>query len=266
VLQSAVRLTLGAALILALPLFATAAEPTDPRAAPPNEDRLLYEVVPDVIVTTSDGRSARLFDIAAGRPVLLSFAFTRCAGVCSPFLRSWRAAERSMARAAGYSRVVLSFDPRDTPADMAALADHLALDNAERESWTFAVAERDDVKRLADAISFWWEWDPSRQQFDHPAMIAGLRDGRLVRLLVGPAITTARLDELIREATGEFVASYPLPGRVRFRCVEFDPRTGRVTLDWGFALLLLPPLCTVAATTLVFAAGSRARQRPLRVE
>ena len=256
--QSTFCLTLAAALIVALPLVATAAEPADPRAAPPDEDRLLYGVVPDVMLTTSAGRSVRLLDIAAGRPVLLSFVFTRCPGVCSPFLRSWRAADRSTTRP-DYIRVVLSFDPRDTPGDMAMLADHLALDAAERDRWIFAVAARDEVRRLAGATGFWWDWDQARQQFDHPAMIAALRDSRLVRLLVGGTITSARLDELVREASGGFVASYPLPGRVRFRCVEFDAATGRVTLSWGFALLLLPPLCTILATTVVFATAARGR-------
>jgi hypothetical protein len=32
--------------------------------------------------------------------------------------------------------------------------------------------------------------------FDHPAMLAGIRDGRVVRLLVGRSITSARLGEL----------------------------------------------------------------------
>jgi protein SCO1/2 len=255
--QSAFCLILAAALILARPQPSTAQQ-ADPRAVPPDEDRLLYGVVPDVTLTTSEGRTVRLRDVAGGRPVLLTFVFTRCAGVCSPFLRSWRAAERSPTQP-DYLRVALSFDPRDTPADMATLADHLALDAAERDNWMFAVAERDEVRRLAEATGFWWEWDPVRQQFDHPAMIAGLRDGRLVRLLVGGSITSARLDELTREASGRFVASYPLPGRVRFRCVEFDAATGRVTLSWGFALLLLPPLCTIVATAIVFAAGSRQR-------
>ena len=253
--QSAVRLTLAAALILGVSL-PSRAEQADRRTVPPDEDRLLYGAVPDATLTTAAGRTVKLTDLAAGQPVLLSFVFTRCAGVCSPFLRSWRAADRSPS---DYRRVVLSFDPRDTPADMATLADHLALNAAERDQWVFAVAERDEVRRLAEATGFWWEWDQARQQFDHPAMIAAVRDGRLVRLLVGGSITSARLDELVREALGGFVASYPLPGRVRFRCVEFDPATGRVTLSWGFALLLLPPLSTIIATAVVFAIGSRVR-------
>ncbi len=91
-------------------------------------------------------------------------------------------------------------------------------------------------------------------------MLAGVRDGRLVRLLVGGSIGSGRLNELVREVSGEFVASYPLPGRVRFRCVQFDPATGRVTLDWGFALLLVPMAVAAATTLLMFGAGARRQE------
>jgi hypothetical protein len=61
--------------------------------------------------------------------------------------------------------------------------------------------------------------------------------------------------------SGEFVRSYPLPGRILFRCVQFDAVTGRVTLDWGFALLLVPLAATSVTTSVMFAAGARARRK-----
>jgi hypothetical protein len=88
-------------------------------------------------------------------------------------------------------------------------------------------------------------------------VLAGIRDRRLVRLLAGGSISSGRLDDLVREVSGEFVASYPLPGRVRFRCVQFDPATGRITLEWGFALLLVPMAVTAVTTLVMFRAGAR---------
>jgi protein SCO1/2 len=259
---SGVRLLL--ALLLTLSAIPAAGQARDPRAVPPEEDRLLYAPIPDIQLTTSIGTQVTLSEASGGRPVLLSFAFTRCAGICSPFLRSWRSAERSVGRASAYSRVVLSFDPRDTPADMAMLAHHLEVESG--EDWTFAVADPDDVRRLADATGFWYEWDPNRNQFDHPAMLIGIRKGRLVRLLVGGSVTSARLDELVREVTGVFVPSYPLPSRARFRCVQFDGTTGRVALDWGFALLLVPVFSTSMATMGLFMVGARKRASRYRHE
>ena len=71
---------------------------------------------------------------------------------------------------------------------------------------------------------------------------------------------SGRLDELVRDVSGEFVASYPLPGRVRFRCVQYIDATGRVALDWGFALLMLPVGVTGFATMLMFVTGARIRR------
>jgi len=233
------------------------AQSPDPRDAPPSEDRLLHTAVPDIPLTTASGARATLSQIARGKPLVVGFVFTRCPGVCSPFLMSWRTADRALGEKHTYARVVLSFDPRDTSTDMSNLARHQALDD--NDEWTFAVADPKDVRRLADATGFWWAWDESRQQFDHPALLAGIRDGRIVRILVGGSITTARLDEFVREASGEFVRSYPLPGRVRFRCVRYDPATGRTTLDWGFVLLLVPLAATGVGTLVMFAAGARVR-------
>jgi hypothetical protein len=44
---------------------------------------------------------------------------------------------------------------------------------------------------------------------------------------------------MLREMDGEFLGSYPLPDRVRFRSCQ-DDANGRLSFDWGFALLLLP--------------------------
>jgi protein SCO1/2 len=248
---------------LFLTLAVTAAAQPDPRAEPPDEARRLNTPLPDITLETAGGSRMSLSALSGGKPLVLGFVFTRCGGVCSPFLRSWRAADRSISGGSAFHRLVVSFDPRDSAADMSALAAH--VDAASDPDWTFAVTSPGDVRRLTEATGFWYEWDEARQQFDHPAMLAGIREGRLVRLLVGGSIASGRLNELVREVSGAFVTSYPLPGRVRFRCVQFDPATGRVTLDWGFALLLVPIVVTTAATLLVFGAAGR-RYRSVKRE
>jgi protein SCO1 len=229
------------------------------RSVPPDEERFVNVPLPDVVLTTATGDRVNLTNVASGRPLLLAFVFTRCTGVCSPFLASWRAADRWLSTREPVQRLVVSFDPRDSAADMAALARHFGAEND--VNWTFAIAAPDDIRRLADAAGFWYDWDPSREQFDHPALLAAVRNGRLVRLLVGGTVGSGRLDELVREASGEFVPSYPLPGRVRFRCVQYDPRSGTVTLDWGFALLLVPVGTIGLTTAIMFSAGARVRRR-----
>ena len=249
----------AAALLVAM--YATAslgAQGADPRDTPPNEDRLVNRTIPNVALITTTGERVTLSQIAQGRPILLGFVFTRCAGVCSPLVMSWRSADRVLGEKRGYLRLVISFDPHDSASDMAGFARHHTLDR--NDDWAFVVGDPNDVRQLAEATGFWWTWDEARQQFDHPAMLAGIRGGRLVRILVGGSITSARLDELVREVSGEFVRSYPLPGRVSFRCVRYDAATGRTRLDWGFALLLIPVAATTLGTLVMFAAGARVRR------
>jgi cytochrome oxidase Cu insertion factor (SCO1/SenC/PrrC family) len=246
--------------VLLLACVALAGSARNPRSVPPDEDQFLNAALPDIQLTTAAGTQIALSSLTEGQPLLFTLVFTRCAGVCSPFLASWRAADRSR-QLRSFHRLVLSFDHRDTITAMAALAHHLGV--ATNPDWTFAIAAPDDIRRLADATGFWYDWDESRQQFDHPAMLAAVRHGRLIRLLVGGVISSGRLDELMRDASGEFVPSYPLPGRARFRCVQYDARTGRVLLDWGFALLLVPVGSVGLTTAIMFAAGARVRPGPV---
>ena len=184
--------------------------------------------------------------------------FTRCAGICSPYLRALRRADEALDLPDDVRRVVVSFDPRDTPDDMQRTAEHLGV--AGRAGWVLGVAAPADVDRLARALGFWFEWDDDRRQFDHPALLAGIREGRVARLLVGGSVNAARLGEVVREARGQFIASYPLPGDVLFRCFDYDPVTGVATPAWGALVLLVPALGTSVATLVLFRRGPARRR------
>ena len=51
---------------------------------------------------------------------------------------------------------------------------------------------------------------------------------------------------------GKFVASYAIAGKVAFRCFEYDPQSGRYSLDWGVLLMLLPAAGGILATIWAF--------------
>jgi LPXTG-motif cell wall-anchored protein len=224
--------------------------PADARSGDtPDEARYVNRPVPDVRISTTAGEThlSALWDRG---PLLLTLVFTRCAGACTPYLRALRAADDALGSPADVHRVVLSFDPRDTAADMARTAGHLGV--AGSGGWTLGVATPADIARLSRALGFWFAWDDGRQQFDHPAMVAGVRDGRVARILVGGMVSRARLAEVVRETRGQFVASYPLPGRTRFRCFEYDPATGEASLSWGMLVLMVPALVASTATLLLF--------------
>ncbi|GBC76949.1 hypothetical protein HRbin08_00417 [bacterium HR08] len=218
---------------------------------PPSEGRYLYRPVPDVRIRHGPGQMTSLSKLWRERPLLLTLIFTRCAGVCSPLLRSLKAAVASVGGAGrDYRILVLSFDPRDTLSDMAALADHVGV--AGDPAWIFGVASAEDITRIVRATGFWFAWEAASRQYDHPAMVIGIRDGRIMRFLIGGAIAPVRLNEVIRELRGEFVPAYPLPRKVLFRCFQYDPARGRWTPDWGLLLLLLPGMVTILGTVWLF--------------
>ena len=111
-------------------------------------------------------------------------------------------------------------------------AAHLGV--ADRNDRIFAVARPADIRALSDAVGFWFAWDEARGQYDQPALAAAIRRGRLVRLLAGGSVTRA-LTEVLREMDG------------------------RLAIDLGFALLLIPGLFTVGATAAIV--GTAARRR-----
>ena len=243
-----------ASFVLSLLIFARATFAQEsfgqPSREPPNEDRVIYKQIPDVPVTTPSGVQ-NLSAMWREKPVLLTMIFSRCARVCSPFLRSLNSAV-SDAGGLGvdYRVVVLSFDPQDTLADMQGMAIELGLKlNPE---WVFGIASQSDIRRIAAAIGFWFQWDSSRQQFDHPSLVVAIDRGQMVRMLAGASVPSASLREVVQELRGKFVASYALAGKVAFRCFEYDPNSGRYSLDWGLALMLLPGTCAILATTWVF--------------
>jgi protein SCO1 len=222
-----------------------------PSNQPPNEDLYVYKEIPDIEIQSAGSVATRLSAIWQNQPVLLTMIFTRCAGICSPFLRSLKTAA---ADAGGLGRdyriVVVSFDPNDTASDMANLA--VSLGVSANPGWIFGVAPAAEVRRLATASGFWFEWNPSIQQYDHPSLVVAIDRGRLVRMLAGANVPDASLREVVEELRGKFVASYALTGKVAFRCFEYDPQSGRYSLDWGLILMLLPGLAAIVAVIWAF--------------
>jgi protein SCO1/2 len=225
---------------------------------PPNEDVYVYKEVPNVRITRAGADPTELSALWRDKPVLLAMVFTRCAGICVPFLRSLQSAA-SEAGGAGkdYRIAILSFDPADTAADLDAVRENLGI--ASNGGWIFGVATPADIRRLAEGVGFWFRWDKRAGQYDHPSMVVAVDRGRVLRMLVGATVSGTQLSEVVQEFRGKFVPSYALPGRIAFRCFEYDPASGRYSLEWGLLLLLLPGTFAIVATALVF---SGARRRP----
>jgi len=223
---------------------------------PPDESRLLGREVPDVGLRLADGRDGRLSDLWAERPVFVTLVFSRCAGICSPYLGLLKkTVEQVGGDGERYQMVVISFDGRDRPEDLTALARHHGLEDD--RGWTFAVpASSEDLAELCESLDFDFRWDEQSRQFNHPAVTVALRSGKFVRLSVGEEISPRRFKEMLSDAWGEFVPFYPAPGRrgALFRCFDYDPERG-FTPNWGMLILVFPGVAALTLAALMFKAA-----------
>lgn len=214
--------------------------------------------VPDIAVRLDDGRTLHLAALWAERPLLLTFFYRRCAGSCTPFLQAVRdAVDGAGGLGEDYTVVALSFDEADTVAGLRLQAHMLGVLDA--PGWSFAVADRADVARLAAALDFWYSPVAATGQYDHPSLLVGVERGRVVRALIGDPAGRGALRDLITELRGGFVPYYAQAGGAGLRCFGYDPVSGRLRLEPGALLLAVPALSALACALLVF--GGRARDQ-----
>ncbi len=253
------RPMLGSVVALAMACLLAAACPASaqdslgqPANTPPDETSFIFRRVPDITITPIEGSPVTLSALGRSSPLVITFIYTRCGGVCSPFLESLAAAARQTGGlGSAYRILVLSFDSRDTLADLraAARAHGLAAD----QGWIFGAASSPDIARLARATGFWFAWHWSSGQYDHPSLLIAVDQGRIVRMLAGATIPPSRFREITDELRGKFVPSYPAQNRrVAFRCFRYTPGGG-IQIGWGFLVLLAPGALAISSALWIFA-------------
>jgi len=253
------------ALLVALPVLAATPAVAQSPLLPSTraEARIEGRAVPDIALRLADGRERMLSELGRNQALLVTFFYRRCAGVCTPFLQ-W--IDQATAEVGGIGRdyrvLALSFDDADTVADLQAQARTFGL--SENPDWHFAVTGRDSLARIAGALEFWYRRQPDSEQFDHGSLLVAIRDGRVIRALSGGPGQTQRLRELVWELRGRVVPYYETDNAPALRCIDFDPRTGALRLDWGMLLLVTPALVALAAALAVFRPQRLRRSAALR--
>ena len=156
--------------------------------------------VPDFAVTTQSRETLRLSELR-GDVVVLTFVYTRCPLPDYCPLMDRRFAElaerlgRSADRADRVRLLSVSFDPEhDTPA---VLAEHARRVGAEPPLWTYAVADHDELRRVAGPLGL--SYAPMTGEIRHSLSTAVIApDGTLAVLELGNGWEVAALDAEVR--------------------------------------------------------------------
>lgn len=205
------------------------------------EEKNLYAKIADVALNTPEG-TIHISELYHNSPVIVAFIFTRCTGICSPFLLNLKDKIQELNSKSNFKILVVSFDPADSLSDLENLANRFGL--KDNDQWIFATTPQ--ITSLNYSVGFNPIWDSTRQQFDHDALLAGIdKNGLITKKLIGLRDNRSLLS-MVRTINDEFGLSYPLPRKnMLFSCFTYDPTTGKQSPSIGLFIMLLPAIFTL---------------------
>lgn len=198
-----------------------------------------------------DGRTVTLGSYYGSKPVLLAFVYYTCPMLCTQVLNAMTATISTLSLDAGkdFDVVLVSIDPRETPAQAAAKKAeylHRYKRPGTEAGWHFLTGDEPQIRQLTRAAGFRYAWDEQTQQYAHPTgIIVTTTDGRPARYLFGieygPRDLRFALIEASQGRVGSFVDSLLL------YCYHYDPMTGR----YGMYVMRALRIAAVATVVLL---------------
>ena len=195
-------------------------------------DQNLGAQVPlDLPFIADTGAAVHLGDYFHRRPVLLVLDYYRCPNLCGIVLNSMVTSLKGLTYNAGdrYQIVIVSIDPRDTPAT-SALKKLGYVDSYQRpqtaDAWHFLTGSPQAVRKLADTVGFHYLYDPVSDQYAHPSGMIVLTPGGVIsRYFFGIDFPPAQVDAALNVAAASKVNS-PVYDFLLL-CCRYNPLQGR---------------------------------------
>lgn len=252
-----------AALILALllglaaPALAalTEAELASVELAPPPGARL----PPDLPLVDDTGRAVTPAGLRTGRPAVLVLADFTCTTLCGTAL-AMAAGSLEAARlvpGVDYDFLVLGLDPRDGPAEAAALKEARLGRTPLAAGARFLTGDAATLSAAQAALGYRAQYDAGNDVYAHPlGALVLAADGRVSRVIGGLELEPAAL----RQALIETDRPAGLVERLRLLCYGFDPLHGAYNALVKRALTI-GTLATLAGLGLFILILTRRRRR-----
>lgn len=200
-------------------------------------DQNLGEQLPlDAAFVDETGQEVRLGDYFGGeKPVLLSMVYYGCPMLCPMTLNGLTSSLKALEWNVGdeFEVVVVSIDPAEGP-DAAAEAKLQATSRYGRSGtetgWHFLTGDEADVRRLADAVGFRYQYDPERDEYAHAAGLTMVTPGGEVsRYFFGIEYPPKDLKlGLVETASGDIGS---LVEQLLLYCFHYDPAIG--SYEWS---------------------------------
>lgn len=156
------------------------------------EEHLNALVPMDVPFKDEAGKDVVLGDyFKSGKPVLLNFAYFQCPMLCNMVMSGMLTGMKKLPWTAGkeFELVTISIDPREGPELAAAKKkSHIeALGKPEAAAgWHFLTGSEKDIRKVADAIGFKYQYVPKTDEYAHAAGVFTISPaGKISRYLYG---------------------------------------------------------------------------------
>jgi protein SCO1/2 len=199
------------------------------------------------------GRAVRLGDYFGEKPVVLAFVYYQCPMLCTQVMNGLSSALSVLPFEAGqdFDVVLVSFDPRDTPALAAEKKRaHLEYWSAEQQAaaWHLLTGDEATIRRVTSAAGFTYRWDDPTGQFAHVSgVLVATPDGTLSRYFYGVEYSPKELRMALVESGQGRVGS--AIDELLLYCFHYDPESGR------YGLLVMNLIRLVGVATVLAIAG-----------
>ncbi len=178
------------------------------------------------------GRTVRLGEYFGGtKPVVLAFVYYTCPMLCTQVMNGISGALRALPFEAGqdFDVVLISFDPRDTPASAAEKKrTHLEYwtSQATANGWHLLTGDEANITRATQAAGFSYQWDDLTQQYAHVSgILIATPDGTLARYFYGVEYSPKELRLALVESGQGHIGS--VVDELLLYCYHYDPSSGR---------------------------------------
>jgi protein SCO1/2 len=227
------------------------------RSAVRIEQKLGDSVPADAMFRNRVGRVVRFGDLLGNRPAILLPIFYRCTGVCNLELRETMETLRELKTrrlAKDFDVIVVGIHPKETP-EMAQTKYEATINDLNEpgteNGWKFLVGDAENIRRVTNALGFYYTYDEGRDAIDHPSGIMFISpNGRISSYIYGadytPEAFERNIDLAAKDAVGQKAEE------IFFGCIHVDPITGERSLVIRNVLKVLGVI-TLAVMGLSFA-------------
>jgi protein SCO1 len=216
----------------------TAEAPGDAASAKPGllgkigiDQRLNQHVPLDLRFVEESGREVRLGEYFGKRPVILALVYYECPMLCTQVLNGLVSALGTLKFDVGreFDVVAVSISPREGPG-LATQKKAAYLERYGRPhtaaGWHFLTGREENIRRLAEAVGFRYEFVPDIGQYAHGAGVEVLTPkGTISRYFYGIEYSPRDIRFGLIEASEERIGT-PVDD-VLLLCFHYDPATGK---------------------------------------